>query len=342
MAATPDTKEAMIEQFDRELAALGLRGHWRGVARQKLAPGARAQHWKWADIYNNLVKSGELIDLDFTGRRTVQLVSPGLDGTSPTIQMSVQLVLPGEVAAAHRHMFSATRFIVQGEGAYTTVDGEAVYLSAGDYVTTPSWGWHDHTNPTDIPMVWLDIHDNPLVGGALHVRMGEEFPERAQPLTARDGTAKDLMGAVRPMHRPTNPAHQPALYKRDEVLAALERATEGEADPYDGIVLDYVNPITGQHLLPTIGARIQMLRPGEQTQPHRHTSYTIYHVVQGQGVTVVGEKRFEWAKNDCFTVPNWDWHTHQQLGSESAILFSVHNQPVLEAFDLYREEHEEE
>src|SRR5581483_8327210 len=242
MAAGPEATEAIIEAFDRELAEQGLRGHWRGVARAKLAPGERAQLWKWDHIYASLMRAGELIDLEYTGRRTVQLVTKGLDGTSPTIQMSVQLVKPGEVAAAHRHMFAATRFIVQGRGAYTTVDGEAVYLEAGDYVTTPSWGWHDHTNPTDEPMVWLDIHDNPLVGGALHVRLGEEYPMRSQPLIAREGTALDLMGGVRPISRPAHPAHQPALYKRDAVLAALDRAAAGEADPCDGIVLDYVNP----------------------------------------------------------------------------------------------------
>jgi gentisate 1,2-dioxygenase len=102
-----------------------------------------------------------------------------------------------------------------------------------------------------------------------------------------------------------------------------------------------VNPVTGGHLLPTLGARIQMLTQGMRTQPHRHTSYTIYHVVQGEGVTVVGDKRFEWSKGDCFTVPNWQWHTHEQHGGEPAILFSAHDQPILEAFDLYREEIEE-
>jgi gentisate 1,2-dioxygenase len=78
-----------------------------------------------------------------------------------------------------------------------------------------------------------------------------------------------------------------------------------------------------------------------RTLPHRHTSYTIYHVFEGEGVTVVGDKRFEWSKGDCFTVPNWEWHTHEQHGSGPAILFSAHDQPVLEAFDLYREEIEE-
>jgi gentisate 1,2-dioxygenase len=256
--------------------------------------------------------------------------------------MSVQLVKPGEVAEAHRHSFAATRFIVQGGGAYTTVDGEALWLSAGDYVTTPGWCWHDHANPSPDPIVWLDIHDNPFVGGKLNVRFGEKYPEPTQPFTVRDGASKDMMGSVRRISKDAHPAHQAAAYPWAEVRPALERAAgDGPADPYDGVMLDYTNPVSGSHLLPTIGVRIQMLQPKERTQPHRHTSYTIYHVVEGEGVSVVGDKRFEWSKGDCFTVPNWEWHTHEQSGSQPAVLFSVHDQPILEAFDLYREEREE-
>ncbi|MPZ13863.1 MAG: cupin domain-containing protein [Chloroflexi bacterium] len=338
----PTGSEALLEEFDRQLARLDLMGHWRGVPRQREAPPNRAQLWKWDDIYPNLIRAGEIVDLAYSDRRTLQLVTPGLNRTSPNTQMSIQLVKPGEVATAHRHMFAATRFIVQGENAYTTVDGEPLSLSAGDYVTTPSWCWHDHANESDQPIIWLDVHDNPFVGGALGVRFSEQFAHPTQPFTQAAGTYHDLMGIVRPPNRRQHPAHQPAGYPWKEVRPALERAAaEGQSDPCDGVVLDYVNPITGGHLLPTLGARIQMLLPRVRTQPHRHTSYTIYHVVEGEGVTVVGDKRFEWNKGDCFTVPNWQWHAHEQRGSAPAMLFSAHDQPILEAFDLYREEREE-
>jgi 1-hydroxy-2-naphthoate dioxygenase len=342
MAAEPTAaNEAQIEEFDQELSKLNLMGHWRGVPRQRNVQKNEAQLWKWDTIYPNLIRAGELIEMDYTGRRTLQLCTPGLDRTSPNVQMSVQLVQPGESATAHRHTFAATRFIVQGEGAYTTVDGEPLYLSAGDYVTTPGWSWHDHTNQSEQNIIWLDVHDNPFVSGKLGVRFGEQYPEPMQPLTRPAGFSKDLTSMVRPAKRAMHPAHQPAAYPWTEVRPALERAADGEPDPCDGIMMDYVNPVTGGHLLPTLGARIQMLLPNMRTLPHRHTSYTIYHVFEGEGVTVVGDKRFEWSKGDCFTVPNWEWHTHEQHGSGPAILFSAHDQPVLEAFDLYREEIEE-
>jgi 1-hydroxy-2-naphthoate dioxygenase len=343
MTSETMNNEALIEQFDSELAALNLRGHWRGVPRQRAEQHVNlAQFWKWDTILPNLMKAGELVKMEDTGRRTLQLVTPELGNTSPNIQMSVQLVKPGEVAEAHRHAFAATRFIVQGGGAYTTVDGEALWLSAGDYVTTPGWCWHDHANPSPDPIIWLDIHDNPFVGGKLNVRFGEQYPEPTQPFTVRDGASKDLMGSVRRIKRDAHPAHQAAAYPWAEVRPALERAAaDGPGDPYDGVMLDYTNPVNGSHLLPTIGVRIQMLQPKERTQPHRHTSYTIYHVVEGEGVSIVGDKRFEWSKGDCFTVPNWEWHTHEKRGGQPAVLFSVHDQPILEAFDLYREEREE-
>lgn len=340
---TVENDEALIEQFDRDLAELSMMGHWRGVPRQREAPPNRAQLWRWEDIYPNLMRAGELMDLEYSDRRTLQLITQGLDRTSPNVQMSIQLVKPGEVATAHRHRFAATRFIVQGKDAYTTVDGEPLSLSAGDYVTTPSWCFHDHANQSDQPIIWLDVHDNPFVGGALGVRFSEPFPAPTQPFTHAGGTARDLMGIVRPIQRPKHPAHQAAAYPWTEVRPALERAAaEGPGDPCDGVVLDYVNPQTGGHLLPTLGARIQMLLPKMRTRPHRHTSYTIYHVVEGEGVTVVGDKRFEWRKGDCFTVPNWQWHMHEQKGNEPAILFSAHDQPIVEVFDLYLEEREED
>ena len=79
-------------------------------------------------------------------------------------------------------------------------------------------------------------------------------------------------------------------YKWRDTLKALENiAASGPSDQFHGVLLEYTNPLTGGPTMPTIGFWIQWLAPGETTKPHRHTSTTIYHVVQGQGVTTVGE-----------------------------------------------------
>jgi gentisate 1,2-dioxygenase len=333
-----------LEQFDNELEAINMRSHWRALSRPR--PAWPAKLWKWDDIYRVLIRAGEVVTLGSdtgTGRRTLHLITPGTEYTSPNVQMCVQLVKAGEEATAHKHTAAATRFVVQGEGAYTTVDGEPVPLAAGDYVTTPSMSFHDHANKSSEPIIWLDILDSPFVTTLGAKTFGERFPTPMQPWTRPVGASRAMAGSARPAGRSLHPAHVAAAYPWSEIRPALDNAAaDGPPDPCDGIMLDYVNPVTGGHLLPSLGSRIQMLLPRMHTQPHRHTTSAIYHVVEGEGVTVVGDERLEWSKGDCFTVPSWEWHAHEQRGSEPAILFSAHDQPILEAFDFYREEREED
>jgi hypothetical protein len=62
----------------------------------------------------------------------------------------MRLLLPGEIAPSHRHTASAILLIVEGRGAYTSVDGERTPMEPGDFVITPSWTSHDHGNPGDV------------------------------------------------------------------------------------------------------------------------------------------------------------------------------------------------
>ena len=80
-----------------------------------------------------------------------------------TLFAGIQMILPGEVAPAHRHVSSAIRFVLDGEGAYTSVEGEKAFMSPGDFVITANWAPHDHGNPSKKPMLWLDVLDFPAV-----------------------------------------------------------------------------------------------------------------------------------------------------------------------------------
>ena len=189
-------------------------------------------------------------------------------------------------------------------------------------------------------MVWIDGLDVPLIQ-ALQVISFE--PYRQGRLPVNEGIDPQLVhGMTRPVGDTGN-AHMPLLhYRWRDTYPSLQRLAAGSANPYDGVALEYINPVTGGSTLPTMSCRIQMLRPSERTKTHRHTSTSIYHAFRGSGTTMINGEPFHWEKGDSFVVPLWSWHEHaNRSSSEEAILFSMHDTPVLKAFGLYREEGQE-
>jgi gentisate 1,2-dioxygenase len=340
-----------LAALHRRLDEHSLGGHWQ--SREK-NPDLVPHLWPWSVIYSCLMESGEVVKLggidDAAKRRTVQLVNPSLTkkkATTRTLQMSIQLVKAGERAECHRHTAAALRFVVEADGtAYTNVEGEQMLMEPGDLVLTPNWTWHDHFNPGDSNIVWLDVLDVHLTNhldSVFHENYGEG---PAQPIVKPDGYCKQSLGAIRPRLQTASHAALPYTYKwRDTLRALQEVAGAGENDPHDGVLLEYTHPLTGGPTMPTIGCWVQWLRPGETTKPHRHTSSTIYHVVEGEGVTTVGPKKtvgkdLSWKARDCFFVPSWNWHHFQNTSKkEPAVIFSVTDRPVLESLGLFREEH---
>ena len=126
-------------------------------------PAAQAAIWKYAQVRDLVMQAGSVISAEEAVRRVLVLENPGLPGKSsmtPTLYAGLQLILPGEIAPSHRHTQSALRFIVEGRGAWTAVNGERTTMHPGDFIITPSWAWHDHGNPSEEaggePVVWLD------------------------------------------------------------------------------------------------------------------------------------------------------------------------------------------
>ena len=346
MSTTARTHEELLEALHKRLAENSLAGHWQD--RDKL-PTLEPWLWRWSAIESTLMEAGEVVGLGSAGsaeaRRTVQLINPALTGiknTSRTLHVSIQLVKPGEIAEAHRHTFNAMRFVVRSKGMYTTADGEQMIMEPGDLLIQPGMAWHDHANETDEPAIWLDLLDHPLTRyfDAMYSEVYGELP--AQPITKPDGYGRQHHGVVRPHAAAIGPSAVAYSYKWRETLPVLEAEAEYPGDPYDGVLLEYTNPLTGGPTLPTIGAWIQMLRPGEATKPHRHTAATAYHAVKGQGVTTVGRtdaKDLDWGEKDCFFIPPWQWHQHANLSkSEPAILFSLTDRPAVEGLGFYRVE----
>lgn len=339
-----------LEELDRELREKQMGGFWSanipGFEQEMEPKGAALPYlWKWSDIVDGLIKAKELVSLEKSERRTIRLLNPGVPGTigaTPTIHMSIQLVAPGEIAQAHRHTLTAIRFVVQGQGAFTTVEGERFSMAPGDLILTPNWTWHDHYNGSQEDIIWLDGHDGPLVK-SLEVMAVEMFRQKQQPVEAIPDFSLHQFAMARPPARETKFFDPPFRYSWEESYRTLKALSLAQGDPYDGVLLRYVNPRNGGFTLRTIGCEIQMLRPGEKTKTHRHTSNTIYHAFRGSGSTTVGGERLAWAGGDCFTVPVWSWHRHENGSSnDAAILFSLTDRPVKETLGFYWEEGRED
>jgi gentisate 1,2-dioxygenase len=215
-------------------------------------------------------------------------------------------------------------------------------MEPGDLLTQPNWTWHDHNNFSNEPMIWLDGLDAKLVQ-YLDANFHENWAEDAtQPLIRSSEETQQRLTAVRsPSFKPPG-RRMPYRYKWVDTLRSLEaEVTTGNADPYDGYILEYTDPLSGGHTFVTMSCRIQMLLPGQETKFHRHTSTTIYHGVSGEGMLRIDKAdavELAWGPKDTFILPSWRWHQHVNTSrTERAILFSESDLPVFEALDLYRE-----
>lgn len=329
-----------------ELAAFNCRVHQpddKPIMTREPQSAMRPVHWRDADLQVLLARIAAEVTLDAGGqRRTLRLTNPGLPiGTTHTFWGSIQHILPGEIATAHRHAPHAMRFIMRGSGASTTVDGERYPMAEGDLVLTPGGTWHDHQHLGDAPMTWLDGLDISLVA-ALHAMYFEPYPEDQQPvLPLQDRSLREfgsgLMGpATGPIERG---ARRLLVYPWARAYEALQSFASTEPDPFDDFALEYRNPATGGPALPTLGLALQWLRPSVHGKAHRHTGSVLYYVVRGEGATIIDGVRHDWATGDFLALPPWAWHEHlNRSAREQAIVFQINDLPAMRALCLYREE----
>ncbi|MBE7369216.1 gentisate 1,2-dioxygenase [Ramlibacter sp. HM2] len=302
--------------------------------------------WKYADVRPYLMRAGEVITAEEAVRRVLILENPKLRGQSAITQSlyaGLQLILPGEVAPSHRHTQSALRFIVEGSGAYTAVDGERTTMKPGDFIITPSWTWHDHGHEADRPVVWLDGLDIPMVR-FFDAGFAQNDTTKSQQVTRSEGTSDARfahnMGPVRPVapYGATSPIFSYPYERSREALEQLER--HAPVDPWDGTKLRYVNPLTGGWPMPTIGTFLQKLPAGFAGKGWRQTDGAVYSVVEGEGEIAIArdgqETRYAFGPRDHFVVPSW--HTARLSSERGCVLFSFSDRPVHQALGIHNEE----
>ncbi|MFL9888433.1 gentisate 1,2-dioxygenase [Paraburkholderia agricolaris] len=301
--------------------------------------------WKWRDVLPYIEQAGTLITAEEAVRRVLILENPALPGHSSATQSlyaGLQLILPGEVAPAHRHVQSALRFIVHGRGAYTAVDGERTTMMPGDFIITPSWTWHDHGNDGidghSEPVVWLDGLDIPMIR-FFDAGFEEKSAAMSQRVTRPEGNAlvrygHNLLPVDYQPSSPTSPIFSYPYERTREVLDRLYR--DAELDAWHGVKLRYVNPATGGWPMPTLATFMQYLPAGFAGKPFRSTDGAVYSVVEGTGRAVIDGQSFEFGPKDHFVVPSWKTFTLH--ANDDAVLFSFSDRPVQTALNILREE----
>jgi gentisate 1,2-dioxygenase len=327
-----------------------------------LAPRNRARpyRWRWADIEPRLRVAAKTVPIEECERRALVFANPGLDGKpyiTNTLFAAYSLYNPGERAPVHRHTPSASRFVLDGDGGFTVVEGEKLKMSRGDLILTPTGTWHDHGNDGQQAVIWVDVLNVPLVESLNATQFefdyaeadaqsntGEAIPRKLQTVREPDDHSQRLYGTggIKPLFvsRRRGPTeHSPMfVYRWEQTRAALERLASYEGSRYDGVIFEYVDPTTGDCVMPSMSFRSQMLRPNEHTLAHRKTASNVYCVLEGEGYTEVEGTRLEWRRNDVFTVPGWLWHEHKNTGGGNAFLYSVTDEPTMRKLGLFREE----
>jgi gentisate 1,2-dioxygenase len=303
------------EEFYHRLKTKSAAPLWEQLADLVLAqprPGCVPALWRYEEMRPYLMESGDLITADEAERRVLMIANPGLDDTpqiTQSLYAGLQLVLPGEVTATHRHVAAALRFVIEGEGAYTSVDGTKITMHPRDFILTPSWTYHDHGNLTGTPVVWLDGLDIPIVN-MLDSSFAEHYPGGTKAVLQEDGDS---------------PVSFPYARMRELVKNA-------PLDPVHGSRIHY----GAEPTMPTIDAWLSLLPAGFKTQPYRSTDATVFCVAEGRGQSLIGGQTFAWNRHDIFMVPSWAAVTHQALGE--SVLFSFSDRPIQKAVGVWREE----
>jgi gentisate 1,2-dioxygenase len=332
-------------QLYRDIAPLGLRPLW--TVLDELVPSTppptmQPASWRYSEVRAYLMRAGNVISAEEAVRRVLILENPAAQGSASitsTLYAGLQLLLPGEVAPAHRHSQSALRFVVEGgEGAFTTVRGERLNMHQGDLILTPSFEWHDHGHEGRDPVVWLDGLDIPLIR-ALNVGFREDAPTRQQERTVADGTEQARWGSGL---RPFAPNDQHARVERfsypfSQWRQALEQLARGAVTtPDDGFCLEFINPVDAGPVLPTISAFCHLLPANFETRLQRRTDAGVYVVVEGSGRVTVFGRVMEVEPQDIFVIPSWAAFTIH--ANATLLLFSYSDRAVQQQLGVWRRE----
>ncbi len=336
------TLEELPAQYRAALAAQNLVPLWpslRGVLPPgKPGPRTRPTQWSYTALRPLLLQAGELTPMEKAERRVLVLANPGHGlekmQASSSIYLGMQLLLPGEWAPSHKHTPNAVRIIVEGTGAYTTVDGEKCPMVRGDLILTPSGMWHEHGHDGTEPVMWLDILDLPLVYymEASYVTEGE-----AQAVTIEAGERSFRHGGLVPSPVFSRGASRyPMLrYPWAEARAALLTLADTQPE-IEAVQVTYVNPETGADCQNILGYSALMLRPGEALNLPARSPAMVFHLIEGGADIGIDGTRFSLAEADTCCAPGYTPVTLKNRSADQpAFVFIADESPLHKKLGVY-------
>lgn len=336
--------EAGREEFYDRARTESLAPLWRvlgGLVTETPKTEAVPALFEFQRVRPYLMEACDIIGTEEAERRVLVLENPGLQGQSRITQSlfaGYQIILPGEIAPAHRHVASALRFIVEGSSAYTAVAGERTNMEVGDFVITPSMTWHDHGNESDAPMIWLDGLDMHIVN-LLGASFRDNYPGKVHPtLRPEDSsileTGVNLLPEGFEHGSQTSPIFNYSYRRTRDALDALTKLRD--PDSCHGYRMNYINPLNGQPAMATISTAMRLFPKGFSSEEYRSTAGTVFAVVEGRGTVHIGNESFKFREKDLFVAPTW--HAHRIEADEDCVIFTYSDQVVQEKLDLFREQ----
>jgi gentisate 1,2-dioxygenase len=357
-----DNREARLGALYGKLDALNMAPYWATQSKdandedQQILKARKAVPfvWKYKEIEPLLYQAAELITMDDSERRSIVLVNPGLApvrATVTTLYTAYRLNDPREIMPPHRHTINAVRIGLTGKSNFTGVEGENIVFGPGDLVLTPAGAWHNHGNRGDDFAVNVSVLDLPLsevLNAAsfehnyLETEDGKLVKKREQTARYADDYSARVYGTggLRPRglsHARGTGCHSPMyVYRWERTRELLESFRDHDGSPHDGVLVEYIDPVTGKPPYPTMTFFGQMLRPGEKTLPQRQNASMVVFPFEGTGYSIIGGKRIDWEPFDAVAVPGGEWFEHvNTTANGDAILFVASDEPTLKSLGFY-------
>ena len=295
-------------------------------------------HWPYGPLRELLLEAGQLTPIEKAERRVLVLANPGHGlekmQASAAMYLGMQLLLPGELAPAHRHTPNAVRMVVEGEGAWTLVGGEKCPMRRGDLILTPTGLWHEHGHDGTGPVIWLDVLDLPLV---YYTETSYHVEGPSQPDSGVRGEQAYRRGGVAPtqVFSRTDRRYPMLRYPWADAKAAL--LSLAQSLPAEACLqVTYINPETGGHAENILGFYALMLRPGQRLALPARSPAQVFHQIEGSAGVEADGQHLTLAEADTCVIPGYTpvWLTNPSA-DQPAFLFVADESPLHQKLGVY-------